>query len=230
MNRDEFLTRVRTAAAQGRGHRVAANHDLPSDTGYCGAGDDPLTRFAAEVVTAGGHCEIVESPADAGQALELLLERYAPRSALCWLHPLLDRVGVATRLNARQVALVDHALLSTLEPGAQRAKVLAADIGITSATWAIAETGSLLMAAEPGRERMASLLPRVHVAIVSREQIVPDLFDAFAALDGREPARALPSNVVLITGPSKTGDLELKLTTGIHGPAAWHVIVSRRAN
>ena len=77
----------------------------------------------------------------------------------------------------------------------------------------------------PGDERVASLLPPVHVAIVERQQIVADLIDAFSALTrGKEE---LPSNVVLITGPSKTGDIELQLTTGVHGPGTWHVIVVR---
>ena len=71
---------------------------------------------------------------------------------------------------------------------------------------------------------MASLTPPVHIAIVERVQIVPDLIDAFERLAGRG-LDALPSNVTLITGPSKTGDIELQLTTGVHGPGKWRVIV-----
>ena len=143
--------------------------------------------------------------------------------------------------------------------------MLAAGVGITSVAAAIAETGTLVMAAAAGRERVASLLPPVHVAIVAESQILPDLFDLFAALDravgcvkqsadaptfaaetsvaGAPSASlrwplagdagvsnqrtALPSNLVLITGPSKTGDIELQLTTGVHGPGRVHVIVIR---
>jgi L-lactate dehydrogenase complex protein LldG len=72
---------------------------------------------------------------------------------------------------------------------------------------------------------MASLVPPVHVAIVEAAQIVPDLFDIFAAYQGRE--QELPANLTLITGPSKTGDIELQLTTGVHGPKNWHMIVIR---
>jgi L-lactate dehydrogenase complex protein LldG len=90
---------------------------------------------------------------------------------------------------------------------------------------AVAETGTLAMASRPGAERVASLLPPVHVAVISADQIVPDLFDLFATMQKSLPE--LPSSWVLITGPSKTGDLELKLTTGVHGPGHWHVIVAR---
>jgi len=103
--------------------------------------------------------------------------------------------------------------------------MLSADIGITSVSLAVAETGSLVMMSQPGQERTASLLPPVHVAIVERAQIVPDLFDVFAQLEKRDTD--LPSNLAFITGPSKTGDIELTLTTGVHGPGKWHVIVVR---
>jgi L-lactate utilization protein LutC len=82
------------------------------------------------------------------------------------------------------------------------------------------------MESAPGRERLASLLPPVHVAIVDSSQILPDLFDLFARLETSGTA-ALASNLVLITGPSKTGDIELKLTTGVHGPGQWHVVIIR---
>jgi L-lactate dehydrogenase complex protein LldG len=102
--------------------------------------------------------------------------------------------------------------------------MFAAEIGITSCTHAVAETGTLAMCSGPGSERLASLLPPVHIAVVHREQILPDLFDLFARLEA-DGLQNLSSNVSLITGPSKTGDLELRLTTGVHGPGKWHVIL-----
>ena len=55
---------------------------------------------------------------------------------------------------------------------------------------------------------------------------MPDLFDVFDQLGAAGPEN-LPSNVAFITGPSKTGDIELRLTTGVHGPGTWHVILLR---
>ena len=119
---------------------------------------------------------------------------------------------------------ISHRSLAALSQSEQRAQALAAELGITSVAWAVAETGSLAVASGPGTERMASLLPPVHVAIVEESQVLADLFDLFARLD-QEGLDRLPSNLVMITGPSKTGDIELKLTTGVHGPGVWHVII-----
>jgi len=113
--------------------------------------------------------------------------------------------------------------------GKRREELLRCDVGITSCSFAIAETGTLLMCSQPGHERVASLLPPTHIAIVEKQQIVPDLIDAIRLLH-RDGTDALPSNVTLITGPSKTGDIELQLTTGVHGPGKWLVIIIAAAN
>ena len=85
------------------------------------------------------------------------------------------------------------------------------------------QTGSLGLCSSRAQGRACSLLPPVYVAIVEPSQIVPDLFDVFAALESRKGD--LPSNLVFVTGPSKTGDIELKLTTGVHGPGHVFLVV-----
>ncbi len=226
MKRAEFLARVRTAAEAGRAYRVEVDHNIPETAGYVGAGDDLSAALAAEIAAVGGKSILVDDRDAACAALEQLLQQYEPREAFCWQHPLLEELGVANILAAKGIARLAHEQLVALSPQEQRERILAADIGITSATFAIAETGSLVMISQPGRERLASLLPPVHVAIVERAQILPDLFDLFGKL--REAGYDnLPSNLAFITGPSKTGDIELTLTTGVHGPGLWHVIVIR---
>src|SRR5262249_32708865 len=127
-------------------------------------------------------------------------------------------------LATENVAQLTYSSLAELPEAEQRTKILAADIGVTSASWAIAEMGSLAMFSQPGQERLASLSPPVHRAIIETAQILPDLYDLFDRLQSAGPEN-IATNLVLITGPSKTGDLELKLTTGVHGPGEWHVIV-----
>jgi L-lactate dehydrogenase complex protein LldG len=261
MNRQEFLARVKQAARAGQAHRAQVRHDLQAATGYVGGGDDLCQRLADEVVCVGGSAQVVEGLSAARTALAETLSGLAAQSALCWKHPLLERLGLDALLAELNVAGWDHERLESLEAPERRTAMLAAGVGITSVAWAIAETGTLALAARSGRERVASLLPPVHLAIVAESQILPDLYDLFAALEppiaarsvseevgcvqrsagaptaasanraalpvGRTAAPTLPSNLVLITGPSKTGDIELELTTGVHGPGTIRVIVVR---
>lgn len=225
MDRATFLARIRTAAHAGRTYRVP-HVEIPTGTGYVGAAGDWCAHFAREVNAVGGEATIVENDEDACAALRALLVRYGTQSAICWEHPVVERLALPV-LIADQISYHQHASLAHLPEAEQRKLILAAGIGITSVEVAIAETGTLLMWSQPGRERAASLVPPVHVALVDESQIVPDLFDAFSLLHERG-LETLPSNLTLITGPSKTGDIELELTTGVHGPKNWHVIVIRQ--
>jgi L-lactate utilization protein LutC len=223
MNREAFIARVREAAVQGRAYRVATR-ELPDDIGYVGAPGDLCTIFAAEVVGVGGEAFVVDDLAAASDVIKRLCSEANARSALCWQHELLDRLGLTELLSTTGIQGVDYDQLAASDPAERRAAMLAAEVGITSCEFALAETGSLVMVSRPGRERVASLLPPMHIAVVERSQILPDLYDAMVKLQalGRDE---LPSNVVLITGPSKTGDMELELTTGVHGPGRWCVVV-----
>jgi L-lactate dehydrogenase complex protein LldG len=220
--RDAFLATVRQAAIQGRQYRVHL-HPVAEGVGYLGAEGDLCERFAAEVNAVGGETFVVADLAAAGRQLHTLLAEAGARSAVCWKHEVLDRLGLAELLAAPGVTLYDYDQLAALPADERRVRLLACDVGITSCDWAIAETGSLVMCSRPGQERLASLIAPMHIAIALRRQIVPDLIDVFRQLN----VQSLPSNITLITGPSKTGDIELQLTTGVHGPGKWRVIVVR---
>ena len=221
--REAFLSRVKQAAAQGRRYRphLAA---IPAGTGYLGSTEGLVQRFASEATAVGGEIHLAKDFNAARQHLRRLLTEASARSALCWQHDVLARMELEPQLAAAGVATVDGAAMGKMPEAQRRRAILACDVGITSCDLAIAETGTLLMCARPGQERVASLTPPMHIAIVERRQIVPDLIDAFDWLAGLG-LENLPSNVTLITGPSKTGDIELQLTTGVHGPGKWRVVV-----
>lgn len=223
MSRDAFLARVRQAAEIGRQYRVHIN-PFPPETGYVGVREDLCQRLAAEINAVGGEATLVSSLAAAREHVAKLLMEAHSRSALCWEHALLDRLGLTELLQSRGIAQQTFRSLCVLPPEEQRPKQLACDVGISSVDLAIAETGSLLLCSQPGHERTASLLPPFYIAIVERTQVVPDLLDAFAWLQSRG-LENLPSNLALVTGPSKTGDIELQLTTGVHGPGRWSVVI-----
>jgi L-lactate dehydrogenase complex protein LldG len=103
-----------------------------------------------------------------------------------------------------------------------REGMAATEVGITSADYALADTGSLVMFTESKESRLLSLLPPCHIAVIESSKIVASLDDVFRL-------RPLPgsdsSAMVVITGPSRTADIEMRLVRGVHGPGEIHVIV-----
>lgn len=95
---------------------------------------------------------------------------------------------------------------------------------ITPVDFAVAETGSIIISAGEGRSRMVSLTAEVHVGLVWVDQIVPDLMDLSDQFAKSYPD-GVPTGVNIITGPSKTADIEMNLVIGVHGPAELHLIV-----
>ncbi|MGE0143214.1 MAG: lactate utilization protein C [Planctomycetota bacterium] len=94
-------------------------------------------------------------------------------------------------------------------------------LGITGVRAAIAETGTLVLDASLERARLVSLLPEIHLAIVRSDQVVADLTEHFESLGSSPPAA-----ITMITGPSRTADIELTLAIGVHGPReCWIWIV-----
>ena len=98
-----------------------------------------------------------------------------------------------------------------------------ADIGLSTAAWAIAETGTLVLEGGPGMGRSVTLLPPTYVAVVPVDRIlrtVPEAIEKYASA-----ANGLPANVCFHTGPSRSGDIEMALFVGMHGPGDVHVIL-----
>ena len=88
------------------------------------------------------------------------------------------------------------------------------DAGVTEVDYAVAETGTLVIRHRPEHGRLLSLVPFVHVAVVEPKCFIPDLLDLFETL-GKE---GTGSGVTMISGPSKTADIEMNVVTGVHGP------------
>ncbi|MCL6505629.1 MAG: lactate utilization protein [Bryobacteraceae bacterium] len=106
--------------------------------------------------------------------------------------------------------------------GALQAACARAEFGITGADYALADTGTVVLLASATEARMISLLPPVHLAVVRKESILTGLDELFALLP--RPSE-ITSAAVLITGPSRTADIEQILVRGVHGPGEIHVVV-----
>jgi len=107
-----------------------------------------------------------------------------------------------------------------------REKYFQADIGMSGANVVAADTGTLFLIENEGNIRLATGAPPVHIALVGMEKLVPTLGDAYkvAEVTWRYANYTVPSYVSLVSGPSKTGDIEKVTTYGAHGPKEFHVI------
>jgi L-lactate dehydrogenase complex protein LldG len=92
--------------------------------------------------------------------------------------------------------------------------------GVSEAIYGLADTGSVVLAASPDEPRARSLLPDVHVTLLRVDLILPGLDELFAALGDD-----LPSALAIVTGPSRSADIEQKLAVGVHGPGEVHVVL-----
>jgi L-lactate dehydrogenase complex protein LldG len=218
--REQMLQRIREAVVAG--NRAGGARALPDrgTIGYQGAGLDPVARFREAFTAAGGCLHVV---ADRAAAVAVLLDLVRTRSAQRLLlggGEVLATLSVVEPLRATGVEVVE---VGAASKEVDRDTIFQADFGLSGVDYLIAETGSVILASRPEQPRALSLLPPIHVAVAERRQILPDLFDLFAA-PGAKPDE-LPACLSILTGPSKTGDIELRLVTGVHGPGEIHVVL-----
>jgi len=148
------------------------------------------------------------SPSDMDTALQTLVAEQSIHKATVWETPRLRQLGVTEILNSLGVELVS--------PNASKHDMALCDLGITEADYLLPETGTLVLRSSAEMPRAVSLLPRIHLGIVRPEMVRADMHQVFAeAKDSHY--------LVFITGPSRTADIELTVTLGVHGPKNLYV-------
>lgn len=213
--RDDILSRLRDAIAK-QPPFPAQPQESRLPVTRLAADEDLAKRFIAEVERVKGAVHPAESEDEARRILHELLSARNVQRATMWDEAHIPLNGVEALLGASGIARVQ---------GEDEA-VATADAGITGCDWAIAATGTLVLSSGQGKPRMASLLPPVHIAIVTTDQIVPRLEDYIAAQRAdRLGVFRRSSNVTLITGCSRTSDIEMHPVFGVHGPLELHVIL-----
>jgi L-lactate utilization protein LutC len=105
-----------------------------------------------------------------------------------------------------------------------REELFKSDVGVTSAQAGIAETGTLVLDSSMERNRLVSLVPPIHIAILDASRIYRTLGETLAALQSGEE---ISPAITFITGPSRTADIELTLAIGVHGPQQLYVIINQ---
>ncbi len=142
------------------------------------------------------------------------LVAWDPASLGLDLRPRLEREGLSIAVAASD-ASDEQARRRHREESAR------AEIGVTGADFVLAETGTLILISGRGRPRSTSLLPETHVAVFDRTRLVESLAQVGILLEALhvDPARSMSGAMInFITGPSRTADIELTLTRGVHGP------------
>ncbi|MBW2096968.1 MAG: lactate utilization protein [Deltaproteobacteria bacterium] len=173
-----------------------------------------------ELELLGDRFQGAERPQDMRRILGNIVREHTVSLAVRWEHPLLERLGIDRILGELGVKI-------DIPSREEEWKELSAkaQLGITAVDALIMESGTLVVRASKEWGRSTSLLPPVHVAIVQPDQRLKDV-DSLARLCRswtREP-EGLPSAVTLITGHSRTADIELTLVSGVHGPGMVYVI------
>jgi L-lactate dehydrogenase complex protein LldF len=196
--RKRFQTRK--AAERRSGARTEGSAPVPA---VREPGEAPVDRFCRELDALGGNTRRV-SAAGLNEELIGFLEEAGIREVVAW-----EQVDGLDQQRLRQSGIT---VTSHPDPKLK--------VGITGAAAAIAETGTLLITSGPGRPLTASLLPDIHIAVIRASQILSSLEDALHVSNASESSAA-----VLITGPSRTADIEMALTIGVHGPKQLLVYV-----
>ncbi|MGQ9550255.1 MAG: LutC/YkgG family protein [Roseiflexus sp.] len=189
--------------------------------------DDMVQQFAAELTKLQANPHVCTDDEAALDVMTGLLEQYQAQEVITWDFDRIALPGLAELLQQRGVTRFDGWVAGSPE---QRAALLQtherAPVCIAGVDVAIAESATLVIHSGAGRARMASLLAPVFIAIVRREQVVRGLGEAIERIKQMYgDVFADASALTLITGPSRTADIELTLTLGVHGPREVHTII-----
>jgi L-lactate dehydrogenase complex protein LldG len=203
--REEILARLRQ---QQRGQPMPAAWQSKRQF------DDLAAQFTQALTAVSGEVIRVNDFDEGVAALgDLLHELNAQRVVVNGERPLLE-----AKLPHRFPKITWHTVGQS--DGDLRAFCANADVGVSSAAAALAETGSVLIESGAGKSRLATLLPPIHIVLLPTNLITTDLFTWAAARQG-----VPPTNMTFVSGPSKTADIEQTLAIGVHGPKRFIVIL-----
>ncbi len=169
--------------------------------------DTLVERFKNNLESIGGFCTIVGNEHEAAEHVGSVIANLGAK-----------RIAVS---NSELVkSIVEQVAETDVVENASTEYLFESDLGITSAQWAIAETGTLVLESDRESHRLTSLVPPVHLCVMWADNIRQTLGEILELV-----SRDLSRTVTFITGASRTSDIELTLAIGVHGPGELHVIV-----
>ncbi len=178
--------------------------------------DTLYQQFDAALTLVGGVCHRVDSAAQAATTIAELMNASTGLDRAIWTAPMV-RDAMPNLLAA--LASLDLHIRFPESP----ADVRDQPFGLSIAEGAVAETGSVLLVERDLRDRSVGLMTETHIVVCREDALVGSLDDAAATL--ADIAKEHGSYATLVTGPSRTADIERQLTIGVQGPAQLHVIL-----
>lgn len=227
--RQRILANIRASLAQtGEMLQAVGAHAVPEPHTHVHPPlADLVAQFSAELAQVGGNPHRCANDAEALTTIQRLLQEAQADAIIAWDRAHIGLTGLDELLDRLNVRVLDDQIAQTADRPARLATLEPARVCLSGADVGIAESGTIGVLSGAGRSRMASLLAPVHVAVLRTSSLVRGLGDALTRLQGMYGPNifANHSNLTLITGPSRTADIELTLTIGVHGPGALHVVL-----
>lgn len=235
--RAEFLERIRREVAKTPGLFGASTASRPTDPAAAAEAvrrelaerwPEALERFRQEFERVAGVFHRARDLDAVPEVIGDIARERGIRSLVTW-DPAVLGFDATPALAGRGLSVIAARAGQESEVGRlrHRADAAAAQLGVTGADLVLAETGTLILLSGAGRPRSTSLLPDVHVAVFGRDRLLESLEQVGVMLEALhvDPDRAMSGAMInFITGPSRTADIELTLTRGVHGPKEVHAI------
>jgi L-lactate dehydrogenase complex protein LldG len=211
--REEIFASIRknlAASAPFDAVRKEHHHDLITQSASVSveSSQTATERFRENLEAVGGKCTIVNNKDEAVAAIQTIIESANPTRIAVSDSPIASALRDSIRSDAQMFA------------NASAQELFDCELGITSAQYAIAETGTLVLESEKEFSRLTSLVPPVHVCVLEAGNIRATMAEILQTVKNE-----LSPTVTFITGPSRTSDIELTLAIGVHGPRELYVIV-----
>lgn len=173
--------------------------------------------FIEELEKVNGNARVVKSEGEVNEFLAKFIDERSLKSFSIWDSELIRKLNMKEFLEVRGLELCSSD---------SKEKLAIADFGITEVDFAISDSGTLVLITSNKRPRSVSLVPPIHLALLKSEVILSNIYELFSVL-GKSfiENNELTSCIIFITGPSRTADIELTLTLGVHGPKELYVLI-----
>ncbi|MGH7900592.1 MAG: LutC/YkgG family protein [Thermodesulfobacteriota bacterium] len=180
-----------------------------------------IEQFASEVNMVNGKAQIIRDRNEINENVLNIFNQYKAKTFMIWDTPFLDFLKLKDFLKVNGFINVQSEHKETLAD---------VNIGITEVDYAIADSGTLVLMTDTGKQRLDSLIVPIHVAVLESTKIIRNIFELIDILDNElvnnNGLKRLPGCITFITGPSRTADIEFILTLGVHGPKELQVLIT----